>query len=305
MVGDGYYNKEDKTRDMNRATEVNHLTFDGERIKKVATDVWPADAPMTVSGWKLFGPGMRNAIPDGDDLLFAAEATQGDANKCWADRFASGLSRWRFEDGRWRAVEFVPVAASRAVENPVVVNGQVMTQDWTESTVVRDTDGGLLMTARGVYEPRVESMVPVWRSADNGATWETLFEAGDVKAQSPITINTTADGTPYVVTCPPGHARDILCAWRLRADRSGLEEPVVVRDGNAQFGLPPKGPVWFMDHPNGQTVRLGDGAWHHLLCHRVMDRGEHGGSEPSPHSGHYVEEVTTDGEAVPVWRFPK
>ncbi|MAE66917.1 MAG: hypothetical protein CMJ18_21880 [Phycisphaeraceae bacterium] len=303
MIGEGYYRKEDKTRDMNRVTEINHLAYDGREFRKVETENWPATDPKVVSEWKLIGPAMRNAIPDGDDLLYAIEATQGDPNMCWPDQFAVGLSRWRYADGRWGPVDFVPVAQCRAMENPIVVGGQSMNQDWMEPTVVRDTDGSLLFTARGVYQPRVENMIPIWRSTDNGSTWETFLEVEDVKAQSPITINTTADGTPYVVTCPPGRARDRLCAWVLRPDRSGLEEPVLVRDGKEQFGPPPNGPVWFMDHPNGQTVRLTDGAWHHLLSHRVMDRGEHGGSEPTAHTGHYVEEVVSAGAPRAVWKF--
>ena len=303
MYGDGYYMKEDKVRDMDRTTEINHLAYDGQHFTKVETEGWPAKDPKIVSGWKLFAPGLSTAIPDGDDLLYAMEATQGNVTECWPKRCAAGVARWRYIEGRWRPVDFVPVAGSRPVENPDVVTGQVMDEVWVEPSVVRDADGSLLMTARGCYDRRSETMVCVWRSEDNGVRWSVLLEDHGIRAESPISINTTAEGVPYIFSCPTDHARDQLCVWLLRADRGGLEAPIMVRDGNRQFGPPPKGPVWFMDHPNGQTVRLADGAWRHLLCHRVMDRGEHGGSEPSVHSGFYLEQVATPGKATPTWRF--
>ncbi|MAE66902.1 MAG: hypothetical protein CMJ18_21805 [Phycisphaeraceae bacterium] len=302
MYGDGYYMKEDKARDMVHATEVHHLAYDGREFRKIETETWGSDNRKELSGWMLEAPSLCTAITDGDDLLFPMDATQGDFT--WGGGpNASGVARWRYADGRWGPVEFVPIGFSRRVENPDIVYDTECWQEWIEPTVVRDLDGSLLFTARGVYERRCEYMIKVWRSTDGGATWDVLFEVEDVRDESPTSINTTADGTLYIFSCPTDHARDQLCLWLLRPDRSGVEEPIMFRDGVKQFGPPPKGPVWFMDHPNGYTVRLADGAWHHLLCHRVMDRGEHGGSEPSPQSGFYAEELVTPGPAVPLWKF--
>ena len=139
-----------------------------------------------------------------------------------------------------------------------------------------------------------------------GQLWECcklLFEEPEARGQSPITINSAADGTPYIISCKPGHERDWLLLWPLKDDRSGLEEPMTVRNGLEDFGPPPSGVVWFMDHPNATTVHLADGKWHNLLSHRVMDRGEHGGQDPAPQTGHYVEEVFSSGAVVPVWNF--
>ncbi len=111
------------------------------------------------------------------------------------------------------------------------------------------------------------------------------------------------DGTPYLCGNRLGHERDWLLLWPLKQNRSGLEEPITVRNALKQFGPPPSGKVWFMDHPMSQTVRLADGAWRHLLVYRIMDRGEHSGFPPAPQTGLYVEEVISAGSAIPSWNF--
>ena len=76
-----------------------------------------------------------------------------------------------------------------------------------------------------------------------------------------------------------------------------------MRNAQEEFGPPPTGPVWFVDHPNAATVQLADGAWHNLLGYRIMDRGEHGGADPVPQTGLYVGEAISTGPAIPAWRF--
>ena len=112
-----------------------------------------------------------------------------------------------------------------------------------------------------------------------------------------------SDGRPYIVANEFGRVRDKLCAWLLNERRDGLTEPVIVRDALEQFGPPPSGKVWFMDHPASSTVQFGDRSWHHLLAYRIMDRGEHAGGDPPPQSGQYVEEIFDGPEPCPVWRF--
>ena len=172
-----------------------------------------------------------------------------------------------------------------------------------EPSLVRDRDGSLLFTERWCYSPKEEHMIRVHRSEDEGRTWTEIMAVPDVKAQAPITINTAADGAPYIVTLKPGHERDWVLLWMLNEDRSGLNEPITVRNGLEDFGPPPSGMIWFIDHPNGTVARLADGKWHGLLSYRVLDRGEHGGGNPTPFTGHYVEEVTSTGAAVPAWNF--
>jgi len=51
-------------------------------------------------------------------------------------------------------------------------------------------------------------------------------------------------------------------------------------------------------------VQLKDGAWHSLLVYRIVDNGEiEGDAGPPPHTGCYVEEILSSGEAIPMWRF--
>jgi hypothetical protein len=125
-----------------------------------------------------------------------------------------------------------------------------------------------------------------------------------IRGQAPVTLNQAVDGTPYLVGNRLGHERDWLVIWPLNADRTGLEGPISVRNALEEFGPPPSGKVWFMDHANASVVRLGDGRWRNLLSYRIMDRGEHAGKPPAPQTGCYVEEVVSSGPTVAPWRFP-
>ena len=168
--------------------------------------------------------------------------------------------------------------------------------------MVQDTDGSLLFTARGCYG-NVNNALRIWRSQDRGASWDLRIDISEGKAQSTIILGRLADGAPYIVTNELGRERDKLCVWPLNQNRDGLEPPVTARDAFEEFGPPPSGMVWFMDHPASSTVQLADGNWRHLLSYRIMDRGEHAGGKPPPQTGQYVEEIITDGSPEPVWRF--
>ena len=214
---------------------------------------------------------------------------------------AAGVSRWRNQDGRWRPVEF----------SPVVYSEEPMRCIWFEPSLVRDMDGALLFSVRGSADSGLSSDAPkdvnhrvrVWRLNDGGGDWQLIIDAPNARGQAPVTLNRALDGSPYIVATKLGHEREWLCIWPLNEDRTGLQEPITVRNALAEFGPPPVGPVWFMDHPNGQTVQLADGAWHHLLGYRIMDRGEHAGAPPAPQTGLYVAEVFSAGPAIAVWRF--
>ena len=91
--------------------------------------------------------------------------------------------------------------------------------------------------------------------------------------------------------------------WPLNPSRDGLEDPIVVCDGRKQFGESPSGEGWYIDHPNGQTVRL-EGRWRHLLVYRVADRGEvKDGTDPVRSTGCHVSEVFSRGMAQAPWIF--
>ena len=106
--------------------------------------------------------------------------------------------------------------------------------------------------------------------------------------------------------------------WPLNAARSGLESPLVVRDGPAAFGgLSPRLPSgkfkwpWRVDHPTSAVLRLADGQWHCVLVHRVNRNDSllaKGNPERAPESvdaliGCYVEEVLSCNPVRPAWRF--
>lgn len=304
MKGNGYYDKRDKTKGMVRTTEVQQLAFDGREFQVQRVDTYTEANPLRASGspWKIHCPSLRMGIPDGDDLLFAVAATTNDTSRWFSDPHASGVSRWRRVDGRWQPVAFTPIVSSRMPKKPQVVYGQKMSVQPVEPTLVRDIDGSLLFTARFAYEEFDEHALRVWRSVD-GKEWKLIIVRPDMKGQAPVTINRATDGTPYIVSNPLGRERDKLVLWPLDQQRAGFEEPVTARDALQQFGPPPSGLVWFMDHANAGVVRLADGHWHNLLVYRIMDRGEHSGRPPATQSGLYVEEVLSSGPEVPAWNF--
>lgn len=305
MKGDGYYDKTDKTGGMIRTTELNHLAYDGNEFRVVKTETLAAGVTMRAPGsdWDILHPGLRMGIPDADDLLFPVGASQGNPAAWNTYPHAMGLARWRHDGAFWRPVEFSPIVLSRRTPSSPVVYGQQQQLQWTEPSVARDVDGSLLVTARGVYDDAEEHTIRVWRSTDGWRSWENVIAVPKTRGQAPVTISTASDGTPYIVSCKLAHGRDWLMVWPLNADRTGLDEPLTVRNAAEQFGPPPSGSVWFMDHPNAMTVQLADGQWHNLLAYRIMDRGEHGGADPAPQTGLYVEQVRSTGPAIPRWLF--
>jgi hypothetical protein len=98
--------------------------------------------------------------------------------------------------------------------------------------------------------------------------------------------------------------RGTLKIWPLTSSRTGLRNPILVCDSRGEFGPSLSGQGWFVDHPIGATVRLGDGAWRHILTYRVADRGEVTlGTGPAHTTGCHMAEVSSTGEPFPPWRF--
>ena len=302
---EGYYDKAEKNRGMIRKTEINHFALDGSRLRVVKTEARSPSGPLRApaSEWAIFAPGMRMAIPDGDDLLFAVQATKGDVSDYHCEPAAAGITRWRRLNGLWRPVSFVPVAFNRPAEKPVIVQGREMSLAVAEGTLVRDTDGSLLFSVRSAYSEFENHVIRVWRSTDTGKSWKLAFEIPKIRGQAPVTLNRATDGTPYLVGNLLGHERDWLVLWPLNNKRTGLLEPVTVRNALKDFGPPPSGKIWWVDHANAGVVRLADGGWRNLLSYRIMDRGEHSGKAPPRETGCYVEEVVSAGTPAAAWRF--
>ena len=303
---DGYYSKVDKQDGVIRITEVYQFVYDGETFRIVDREKYGPDNPILAgeSEWAPTWPSLTEGVMDGDDYLFPVMAMTGDVGAWFTPRMASGVSRWRCEAGRWKAISFVPVIVADNV--PQIGNNEEAEDPakalWMEPSIVRDTDGSLLFTARGCYGV-VNNWLKVWRSSDCGASWDLVIDLPEARAQSTTVLGSAADGSPYIICNELGRERDKLVIYPLNSARNGLEEAVLVRDALEEFGPPPSGIVWFMDHPGMSTVQLGDGNWHHVLSYRIMDRGEHAGDPPPPQTGQYVEEVVSEGEVRPPWRF--
>jgi len=295
--------------------EVHQFTYDGKTFKVASSE--RVSVTEVVSGWTMLDGGLTNAIPDGDDFLVGmtggkiAATNLKKANPEVARLSGAGVMRWRRDGGVWKPVSFVPVTGNDGSFEP---------------SLIRDSDGQLLFSARGSHEPDYND-IRVWRSKDKGETWSKTLHVRGAISSSTISLNQAADGTPYIaanlyevflspldhikVAKDPegrprlgGATRNTLCLWPLNAERNGLATPVIARDCSAEFGPPPGASAWRVDHPSAMTVRLADGKWHNVLAMRILEYGELTFvMPPTPNSGAYLEEVISSGEAIPVWNF--
>ena len=294
LLGKGHYSKGHKRNKMILRAAVYQFSYDTHFFLIDDFDVYDGAHPLTASGkgthCPLLLPGLKQGIPDGDDYLHAVSAAPGDMQTWNQNPGTSGVARWQRRGSTWMPVTYTTVAEAPPPEA------------WMEPSLVRDVDGSLLFSARGCFGG-ADHVIRIWCSRDGGETWRPAIEKQEARGQAPITLNQAADGTPYVVCSKLGHERDWLVIHPLNDERTDLLPAIDVRNALEDFGPPPNGPVWFMDHSMGETLRLGDGRWHHVLSYRNMDRGEHAGGAPPPASGQYLEQVTSDGPAQPVWQF--
>ncbi len=297
--GQGHFSWETK---FSHRCEVHQFTYDGKRFGAVRTASGLEPSHPTVGGWQISAPGITNAVPDGDDLLLAVAAGD-DAGQ------VSGVVRWACQGATWRPVAFSPVTPPGT--------------GWSEPSLVRDRDGGLLFSARGSGGDRL-SQVQVWRKHGEGPQWRLVVSTPDVRVwhkqaegpewglalsvpnahnPGPLSIGCAADATPYIAANQPGSGRQTMCLWPLNAGRMDLERPLTVRAAREAFGPAPAGGAWMVDHPSGAVLRLADGRWHGVIAYRVLGNAEHRGAPPAAQSGCYVEEVLSSGPVVPPWRF--
>jgi hypothetical protein len=258
-----------------------------------------------IAGHRCGMTGMSSAIADGDDLLatMCARKPGGGAN--------SGIQRWRRVNGTWIPGDYEAVTPD---------------DDSIEPSLVRDLDGSLLFLARG--RRKMGPPLRVWRQAKQGAAWELRINVNGLLNSTPITLNRAVDGTPYVASnfyqpefkLPAGlysdggisrlepvgwrGERSTICVWALNEARDGFDAQFVARDPRSEFGLPPHGTVWAVDHPTASPVRLADGQWHSLMGYRMLEWKENTHFiPPSPQTGCYLDEIVSFGPPAPLWNF--
>ena len=284
--------------------ETHQFSYDGTTFEAERSDDGLEEAHPVVgkTPWKIMSPGITNAIPEGDDLLLAATAFTGDGQ-------TTGVVRWQRLDSVWQPVDYSPVTPPAKA--------------WAEASLIRDTDGALLFSARGSGGD-LYTVVQVWRKSGDGPQWSLVVSTDDVRVwqkrednpdwgsvinlpkghnSGPMSIGSAADGTPFIGASLLGSGRQTLCLWPLNAMRMDVEEPIIARAAADEFGPAPGNGKWMVDHPSAAVVRLGDGQWHGLVVYRVLGNAEFKGDPPAPQSGCYVEEVISSGTPVPTWRF--
>ena len=271
-----------------RYLQLHQFSFDGRNFRtRPTTPVWDGgELKVGDSTWMIGKLAMSFAIPDGDDLLYPAVASNGKGESC-------GISRWQRRDGTWKPVAF----------QPVVPSGM-------EPSLSRDVDGSLLFCVRGAgssgeFATKNPNAIRVWRSTDDARTWKVIVDEPDQVGFNPISINRALDGTPYVVSNvmkeDRSYSREVLALWPLNKQRRGLVARRIVRDGPREFGQPPTGRTWKLDHPTSATLQLRDGKWHHVLIYRGKE--DPTSRKPIPRAGCYVEEVTSSGPPLPLWNL--
>lgn len=297
------------------AVEIHQYTYDGTHFREVSGRMYRPDELL--DGFLLGGGAMSTAIADGDDLILPLSGMRNsgsypiEINGC-------GLVRFRCTERQWKAVEYVPVIAD--TEHFYSIGGTF--GNYVEPSVMRDLDGSLLFVMREVGEkpfaagPLDAERLRVFRSADNGRSWETMIDLPHFHPLTPLSIIRAADGTPcicaneYCTKNSKGEVkgsivlRERMLLHELSPDRSDLLKPLMVRDCVGEFPAPYFDSWWRIDHPIGLPVRLKDGRWHGLLCYRILEHAECDLDAPlTPLTGCYVEEIYNGGDEVPLWFF--
>lgn len=278
------------------------LSFDGRRFSIGPTRRTGRDGLFP--GWLAANRPIAPAIADGADLLLGLAAGPPGA------LHGAGVSRWRRGPDGWQPASFHPVTDFDTSFEP---------------SLLREPDGQLLFCARpwgpdGVDRAAMSGLdttllnrIQVWRSADGGQSWSQTIRANNARAVSPVVLNRTAGGNPFIAgnpypgpECPFRLTRRTLACWPLDASRTRLLDPVTVLDGPRRLGEPDAGAGWYIDHPIATPLRLADGRLHTLLVFRVCGTNEiGGGAAPTAHTGTWFAELTNeaDGPDIPLWEF--
>ena len=290
--------------------EIFQLSHDGSRLKMTDSARVPPD--QMVPGWWISNSGLSNAIPSGEDLILGMTGHRFKPAGQPQDPTppSSGVMRWSRSGGKWQPVSFVPVSPP---------------DNSSESSLVRDLDESLLFAVRP--GPADFHAVQVWRSQDEGESWEKIIDVRGLISIAPVTVNRALDGTPYIasniylVPTDPidksfklfrdrqrrikggGWTRQKLYLWPLTKDRKGLEAPILARDPKAEFGPPPGGSMWRVDHPSSAIIQLADGKWHNVVGYRIHEDVEDHDKAMPAQTGAYLEEVFSTRTPLPAWDF--
>lgn len=262
--------------------EVQQFTYDGNQFAASAPVRMSADGlPVGDTGWSITAPGLSPAIPDGNDLLFAAMASNASQSGI------SGVARFQYCTNGWQPTSFSPITSPG--------------ESWIESSLIRDIDGSLLFSSRSDRD----ASLALWRSTNAGNSWNQLINVPSARTYAPVAVGQAVDGTAFFVTNPVTTTdvnidRNVLNLVPVKSNRTELDSAIVVRDAPADFGAAPSGLGWMVDHGISNVIRLADGRWHSILTYRVDDQGEHSGSPGTPYSGCYVEEVFSSGDPRPM-----
>jgi len=285
------------------------FAFDGQTFRITSSrrlmpqDFWP--------GWSVINRAISAGIPDGPDILAPFVAGRP------GELYHSGICRWRKTGDEWCPTDYRPITPADTAFEP---------------SLVRARDGHLYFSARGwgrefALKEKMKALswdtytsTRIWRSTDNGEHWTLIVDEPNSRNWSPVVLNRTAGGIPFITYNPPpppqtpqeknrvkpAWIRDRLIARTLDLERLTLQEPSELLDGNARFGLPPQGLPWYIDHPIGAIVRLADERLHSLLSFRVAAAAEIA-SDASPAfcTGAWIEEITapSDPPPLPLWTF--
>lgn len=281
--------------DIFHRTELQQYRFDGARFEVVSSKL--LENEHLLPGMHMDGLPLCHAMSAGEDLLFPMVAMRPGAR-------ASGavMTRWRCGAEGWRPIECTEVTGEDAS---------------TEPSAIRDSDGSILLTVRGgdhraVRHGKISADAvragwhQVWRSRDDGKSWDLLIARPGMCHPCPISISKTASGRVFLAGTPvqppvpgpdgnplqPGAVRSPLCFWELSADRRSVSEPTVALDCDAKFGPAPRRGNWLADHPCGAVLTLRDGRQHSVMSFRVAALDEtSAGKDSTEFSGCWCEEV--------------
>lgn len=216
-------------------------------------------------------------------------------------------------------------AGARSIMSRSPITTRRSSPAWCATSMVRCSSAPAAWVTESVNKEAVAKLPPelwrriqVWRSTDNGRSWEQVVARDGLRPWSPVVLNTITAGQPFVAgnlwsdqthgkngkVLHMAWRRSKLVLWPLNAARTDVEAPVSILDGEATLGPCPSEMSWYLDHPIGSVLRLADGRWHSLLFFRAGDIDEViSDAMPTPHTGTWIEEVLDEGEARPGWGF--
>ncbi len=248
--------------------------YDGTHFETAS--VHRFDASELLDGWTEWSAGLSTAIPDCDDLLmpFFGASAAGETPPC------PFLARWEMGADGWLPREVYPIEDAAGCREP---------------SLVRDSDGSLLLTARHGWPPNPENpaCLRVWRSI-NGVDWTRCVDLAGVRSGGPLSIGRSATGRPFIIGNGPNegrHSRASVSLWPLNDERNGITQDTVEFDADERCGPAPVF-AWNVDHSIPAVVQLADGKQHCLVAMRVCETTEVvRDTLPTPATGCYIESI--------------